>query len=66
MALYWLMPLQLNAWLEPALVIAATVIGRLALHEYVIRRVRWLRPLFGLRGRTQAAPRRLGVTAVAS
>ncbi|MCF5992844.1 acyltransferase, partial [Xanthomonas perforans] len=53
-------------WLEPALVIAATVIGCLALHEYVIRRVRWLRPLFGLRGRTQAAPRRLGVTAVAS
>ncbi|WP_055026601.1 acyltransferase family protein, partial [Xanthomonas euvesicatoria] len=65
-ALYWLMPLQLNAWLEPILVIAATVIGCLALHEYVIRRVRWLRPLFGLRGRTQAAPRRLGVTAVAS
>lgn len=52
--LYWLMPLQLNAWLEPALVIAATVIGCLALHESVIRRVRWLRPLFGLRGPSPA------------
>ncbi|WP_040146549.1 acyltransferase family protein, partial [Xanthomonas citri] len=47
-ALYWLAPLHLNAWLEPALVIAATVVGCLALHEYVIRRVGWLRPLFGL------------------
>lgn len=52
--LYWLMPLQLNAWLEPALVIAATVIGCLALHESVIRRVRWLRPLFGLTGPSPA------------
>ncbi len=49
--LYWLMPLHLNAWLEPALVIAATVTGCLALHEFAIRRVRWLRPLFGLRAR---------------
>ncbi len=65
-ALYWVMPLQLNAWLEPALVIAATVVGCLALHEYVIRRVRWLRPLFGLRGRTQAVNRRLGAMAAAS
>lgn len=52
--LYWLMPLQLNAWLEPALVIAATVIGCLALHESVIRRVRWLRPLSGLTGPSPA------------
>ncbi|PPU95320.1 hypothetical protein XpopCFBP1817_08885 [Xanthomonas populi] len=44
---------HLTAWLAPTLVIAATVIGCLALHEFAIRRVRWLRTLLGLRGRTQ-------------
>lgn len=47
-ALYWLAPLHLGPWLEPALVLAATVAGCLLLHEYLIRRVRWLRPLFGM------------------
>lgn len=35
--------------LEPALVIGVTIIGCLALHEFVIRRVGVLRPLFGLK-----------------
>lgn len=40
--------LALGPWLEPLLVIAGTVAGCLLLHEYVIRRIAPLRPLFGL------------------
>ncbi len=47
--LYALRPLQLGPWLEPALLVAGTVGGCLLIHELLIRRVRWLRPLFGLR-----------------
>lgn len=47
--LYALRPLQLGAWLEPALLVAGTLSGCLLIHELLIRRVRWLRPLFGLR-----------------
>lgn len=47
--LYALRPLQLGPWLEPALVLAGTVAGCLLIHELLVRRVRWLRPLFGLR-----------------
>lgn len=46
---YWLIPLQLGAWWEPALVVLGTVAGCLLLHECVIRRAAALRPLFGLR-----------------
>ncbi|MBJ7574116.1 acyltransferase family protein [Luteimonas sp. MC1828] len=46
---YWLIPLRLGAWLEPALVTLATIGGCLLLHEFVIRRVSLLRPLFGLK-----------------
>ncbi len=46
--LYWLRSLQLGPWLEPALVLSGTVLGCALLYEGVIRRVRWLRPLFGL------------------
>ena len=35
--------------LEPALILVGTVGGCWALHEFVIRRVRWLRPCFGLK-----------------
>jgi glucans biosynthesis protein C len=34
---------------EPIVVLGATIAGCLVLHEYVIRRSRWLRPLFGLK-----------------
>jgi peptidoglycan/LPS O-acetylase OafA/YrhL len=57
-ALYWLKPLQLGPVLEPLLVLMATVIGCLLLHECLIRRVRWIRPLFGLKAVSEDAPRR--------
>jgi hypothetical protein len=43
-----LMPLGLGPVIEPALIVLATVVGCALLHEFVIRRVRWLRPLLGL------------------
>ncbi len=46
---YWLLPLHLGAVIEPLAVLAGTVAGCWALHEFVIRRVRWLRPCFGLK-----------------
>lgn len=41
--------LQLGPVLEPMLVLLATVGGCLLLHEFVIRRSRFLRPFFGLK-----------------
>ncbi|MEA9589794.1 acyltransferase family protein [Xanthomonas sp. WHRI 10064A] len=61
LALYWLAPLHLGPWLEPSLVLASTVAGCLLLHEYLIRRVRWLRPLFGMPMRE--SPTRVRATA---
>jgi hypothetical protein len=46
---YWLLPLHLNAWIEPSLVLAGTIAGCWALHEFVIRRSAMLRPCFGLK-----------------
>ena len=46
---YWLAALRLGPAIEPALVLAGTIAGCLVLHEFCIRRVRWLRPLFGLK-----------------
>jgi glucan biosynthesis protein C len=43
-----LMPLNLGPVTEPLLILLGTVCGCALLHEYVIRRIRWLRPLFGL------------------
>lgn len=40
--------LQLGPFIEPMLVLVATLGGCFLLHEFVIRRVRILRPLFGL------------------
>ncbi len=45
---YWLIPLGLGATWEPALVLGLTLLGCAVLHEGVIRRVGWIRPLFGL------------------
>ena len=44
-----LAPLRLGPVLEPALVLAGTVGGCVLLNEFVIRRIAWLRPLFGLK-----------------
>lgn len=46
---YWVLPLHLGAVAEPILVFGGTVAGCWLLHEFVIRRVRWLRPCFGLK-----------------
>ncbi|MGB3393881.1 MAG: acyltransferase family protein [Stenotrophomonas sp.] len=46
---YWLMPMKLGVALEASLVVAGTVAGCLLLHECLIRRIGWLRPLFGLK-----------------
>ncbi len=48
---YWLLPLRLGPVLEPTLVLVGTVGGCALLHEFAIRRSRWLRPLFGLDAR---------------
>ena len=54
---YWLLPLRLGPVLEPTLLLLGTVGGCALLHGLVIRRTRWLRPLFGLdaRPREQAS-----------
>ncbi|OOG43301.1 acyltransferase [Rhodanobacter sp. C05] len=59
-----LLPLGLGPMAEPTLILLGTIGGCALLHEFVIRRVRWLRPLFGLdalRSKTaaMAAPPRL-------
>lgn len=46
---YLLAPLHLGAALEPTLVVVGTVLGCALAHELLIRRNRWLRPLFGLK-----------------
>lgn len=45
---FMLSPLLLGPWLEPLLVATGTLAGCLLLHECLIRRTPWLRPLFGL------------------
>ena len=45
---YWLLPLRLGPVLEPALVLAATIAGCWGVFA-LVRRVRWLRPLFGMK-----------------
>jgi peptidoglycan/LPS O-acetylase OafA/YrhL len=45
---YWLLPLQLGPVLEPLLVLAGTVAGCWIVFA-IARRVRWLRPLFGMK-----------------
>lgn len=41
--------MQLGPVLEPVLIVAVTVLGCWALSDGLIRRLRWLRPLFGLK-----------------
>jgi peptidoglycan/LPS O-acetylase OafA/YrhL len=53
---YWLLPLHLGPVLEPLLVLAGTVAGCWAIFA-IARRVRWLRPLFGMKMSPRAAAR---------
>ncbi len=59
---WWLMPLGLGPVLEPTLIVLATVGACALLHEGVIRRVRWLRPLFGLDAAARRAPSAAAMT----
>ena len=51
---YWLIPLRLGAGIEATLLVLGTIAGCLLLHECLIRRIDWLRPLFGLRREPKA------------
>jgi len=44
-----LTPYALGPVFEPVLVLGGTIFGCLLIHEFVVRRVGWLRPLFGLK-----------------
>ncbi|MEZ5998014.1 MAG: acyltransferase family protein [Hyphomonas sp.] len=55
---YWLTRQGLPVWIEAPAVIAATFGGCAVLHEYIIRRTPFLRPLFGLKPLSQSAVRR--------
>src|SRR5690606_11912245 len=56
----WLIPMRLGAGVEATLVVTGTIAGCLLLHEGLIRRTGWLRPLFGLKALPRtAAPRPL-------
>jgi len=46
---YYLLPLQLSALLKLFLLLAGTFGVSLFLYEYVIRRLTWIRPLFGMK-----------------
>lgn len=47
---YFLAPLALGPLLEPAAILAGTVLGCWLVTDLAVRRSRWLRPLFGLKG----------------
>ncbi|MGB0514897.1 MAG: hypothetical protein ACPGJE_08670, partial [Wenzhouxiangellaceae bacterium] len=44
-----LTPYALGPIIEPALVLGGTILGCLVIHEFIVRRIGWLRPLFGLK-----------------
>lgn len=52
---YWLLPYRLGPLLEPVLVLLATVAGCWGLFA-LVRRVRWLRPLFGMKSLPRPEP----------
>jgi hypothetical protein len=52
--LFWLAPLQLRPALDAPLLVAGTVLGCWGVTA-IVRRTRWLRPLFGLKRRGAAA-----------
>ena len=45
---FWLIPLNLPGPVEAGLVLLGTIAGCALLYEFVIRRLRWLHPLFGV------------------
>ncbi|MBL8298724.1 MAG: acyltransferase family protein [Rhodanobacteraceae bacterium] len=64
---YGLVPLKLGGFWEALLVTTGTLAGCWLLHEYVIRRSDWLRPLFGLkREQSEPSPLRMALYGVGS
>jgi peptidoglycan/LPS O-acetylase OafA/YrhL len=49
LASFLVMPLEIHPWLQFVFVVAFTFLGCFAVYEFVIRRVKYLRPLFGLK-----------------
>jgi len=47
---FCLAPLALGPWLEPAAILAGTVLGCWLVTDGLARKIGWLRPLFGLKG----------------
>lgn len=60
---YALAGLSLGPWLEPMLLVLATVLGSVLITEFLIRRTGWLRPLFGMKRRVHQAASRPVVAA---
>jgi len=52
---FWLAPLRLGAPLEATLLLAGTALGCWLLTDWLVRRLAWLRPLFGLKPPARAA-----------
>lgn len=46
---YWVLPLGWSAGAEVVAILGGTIVGCALLHELLIRRLRWTRPLFGLK-----------------
>jgi hypothetical protein len=53
---YHLSQWALGPVIEPILLLAITILGCLVIHEYLIRRIAWLRPLFGLKVQSSEVP----------
>jgi hypothetical protein len=62
---YWLVSLKLGPVLEPVLVLGGTVVGCWVLFA-IIRRVAWLRPLFGMKPALPPALRSIDPPATAA
>jgi peptidoglycan/LPS O-acetylase OafA/YrhL len=46
---YFLLPLPLSAYLKLTVLLAGTFGFSILLYEYVLRRLKWIRPLFGVK-----------------
>jgi glucan biosynthesis protein C len=66
----WLAPMALGPWVEPVVLLMGTMLGCWLITDGLVRRVAWVRPLFGLRPRVQprcqrpASPERPGARSV--
>lgn len=47
--MYLVLPLRLSPWTKFALMVAGTFVICLLLYEFILKRIKWLRPLFGMK-----------------